>query len=314
MPLDTEIITVGIDMGGTKIAAAPFINGKLLKDQEIKEATPQNNAEAILNTMETMVKQLQSSNDVKAIGISTAGVVSDDGTMIGSCGNIKGWKGTHVKKELERRLGLPVTVENDANCAALAEATVGCAKGMNPVLLVIVGTGIGGGIVWDNKIWRGAHFAGGEIGHIKLNDKKSRRCSCGSWNCWESYASGRGLQNTAHLFFSDPEINNYKLMELYQKGDEIAIEVINTWHEYLALGMAGVINTLDPEAVVVSGGMAQFIDYPNLNKRVRDKVVDALKQHVNIIEGVLENDSGMIGAGCLANFLAQERLLVKSKV
>jgi glucokinase len=104
-------------------------------------------------------------------------------------------------------------------------------------------------------------------------------------------------------------MNNYKLMELYQKGDEIAIEVINTWHEYLALGMAGVINTLDPEAVVVSGGMAQFIDYPNLNKRVRDKVVDALKEYVNIIEGVLGNDSGMIGAACLANFLAQEKLV-----
>ncbi len=306
MPLKPEITTIGIDMGGTKIAAAPFINGKLLKDQELKEATPQNNAEGILNMMESMVKQLQTKNDIKAVGISTAGVVSDDGVMIGSCGNIKGWKGTKVKQELERRLKMPVIVENDANCAALAEATVGGAKNMDPVLLVIVGTGIGGGIVWGNKIWRGAHFAGGEIGHIKLNDKKSRRCSCGSWNCWESYASGRGLQNTAHLFFSDPEMNNYKLMELYQKGDEIAIEVINTWHEYLALGMAGVINTLDPEAVVVSGGMAQFIDYPNLNKRVRDKVVDSLKEHVNIIEGVLGNDSGMVGAACLANFTAQE--------
>lgn len=293
-------------MGGTKIAACPFVNGELLKDQEIREATPQNDSEAILQTMASMVEKLKSQHDIKAVGISTAGIVSNDGTMIGGCGNIKGWKGTKVKSELESRLGLPVEVENDANCAALAEATVGCAKEFNPVLLVIVGTGIGGGIVWGDKVWRGANYAGGEIGHIKLNDKQARRCTCGDWDCWESYASGTGLQNTAHLYFADPTMDNYKLMDLHHKGDETAIEVMNTWHHYLALGMASVINTLDPEAVVVSGGMAQFINYTKLNKKVRDKAVDALKDKINILEGELGNDSGMVGAACLANFAAQQ--------
>lgn len=303
--LEKDLVTIGIDMGGTKIAASPFVNGKLLKEQERREATPQNDAEAILKTMEKMINELRVNNDVKSIGISTAGVVSDDGVMLGSCGNIKGWKGAKVKQELEARLKIPVVVENDANCAALAEATVGCGKGFDPVLLVIVGTGIGGGLVWKNQIWRGAHFAGGEIGHIKISDSRSRHCTCGSWDCWEAYASGKGLQNTAHLLFADPEMDNYKLMELHNKGNDVAIEVLNTWHEYLALGMASVINTLDPQAVVVSGGMAQFINYPKLNKKVRDKVVDSLKDYVNIVEGVLGNDSGMVGAACLANFAAQ---------
>lgn len=310
MVLKKEITTIGIDMGGTKIAACPFSNGTLIKTHEIREATPQNNAEAILQTMETMVNKIKETHDVKAVGISTAGIVSDNGTMIGGCGNIKGWKGTKVKIELEKRLGISVEVENDANCAALAEATVGCAKNFDPVLLVIVGTGIGGGIVWGDKVWRGAHFAGGEIGHIKLADKHARRCTCGDWDCWESYASGTGLQNTAHLFFADPEMDNYKLMDLHHKGDETAIQVVNTWHDYLALGMSSVINTLDPEAVVVSGGMAQFINYAKLNKKVRDRVVDALKDHINILEGSLGNDSGMIGAACLANFAAQKTGMV----
>jgi glucokinase len=182
---------------------------------------------------------------------------------------------------------------------------VGGAADFDPVLLVIVGTGIGGGIVFNNKIWRGKHFAGGEIGHIKVSDKHNRRCTCGAWDCWEAYASGTGLENTAHLFFADTTIDNYKLMELHQKGNETAHEVLNNWHDYLAIGMASVINTLDPEAVVVSGGMAQFINYPKLNKKTRDKVIDGVKDYVNIIEGVLGNDSGMIGAACLANLEVQ---------
>jgi glucokinase len=310
MSINPDLVTVGIDMGGTKIAAAPFVNGQLLIDEIIKEPTPQNNAQAILDLMSSMVKKISEKHQVKAVGISTAGVVSNEGQMIGGCGNIKGWKGTKVKKELEAMLKLPIAVENDANCAAYAEYMVGAAKDFDPVLLVIVGTGIGGGIVFNNKIWRGAHFAGGEIGHIKIVDKRTRRCTCGAWDCWEAYASGNGLQNTAHLFYADPTMDNYKLMDLYHKGDETASQVLNTWHEYLALGMASVINTIDPEAVVLSGGMAKFINYPELNKKVRARVVDALKEYVNIIEGTLGNDSGMVGAACLANVELQTRATV----
>ena len=301
MALNLEVVTVGIDMGGTKIAAAPFVNGQLILNETITEPTPQNDAQGILQLMANMVSKIQENYDVKSVGISTAGIVDNSGIMIGGCGNIKGWKGTKVKKELEAILKMPVVVENDANCAALAESVVGGAAGLDPVLLVIVGTGIGGGIVYDHKVWRGAHFAGGEIGHIKISDKKARRCTCGAWDCWESYASGQALQMTSHLFFADPTMDNYKLMELHNKGDDTAIEVLNTWHDYLALGMASVINSFDPAIVVVSGGMAQFINYPKLNKKVRDKVVDAIKDHVNIVEGRLGNDSGMIGAACLAN-------------
>lgn len=307
MTLKQDFCTVGIDMGGTKIAAAPFINGKLILDELIKEPTPQNNPEEILSLMTTMVKSIQEKHDVKSVGISTAGMVSKEGQMLGGCGNIKGWKGTQVKKELEKSLALPVFVENDANCAAFGEYMVGCAADFDPVLLVIVGTGIGGGIVYQNTIWRGSNYAGGEIGHIKVSDKHARRCTCGAWDCWEAYASGTGLENTAQLFFADPSIDNYKLMELHSKGDETALEVINTWHDYLAIGMSSVINTLDPQAIVVSGGMAQFINYPKLNKKTKDKVIDGAKPFVNILQGVLGNDSGMIGAACLANLGVQDQ-------
>lgn len=301
MALNLEIVTVGIDMGGTKIAAAPFVNGKLILEEKIIEPTPQNDPQGILSIIANMVSKIQEKYEVRAVGVSTAGVVDNQGTMIGGCGNIKGWKGTKVKKELEALLRMPVVVENDANCAALAESVVGCAANFNPVLLVIVGTGIGGGLIYEHKVWRGAHFSGGEIGHIKISDAKARHCTCGAWDCWESYASGNGLQITSHLLFADPKMDNYKLMQLHQQGDDTAIQVLNTWHEYLALGMASVINSFDPDIVVVSGGMAKFIDYPKLNNKVKDKVVDSIKNYVRIVEGTLGNDSGMIGAACLAN-------------
>lgn len=304
--IDLEITTIGIDIGGTKIAAAPLKGGNLVQSDLLKENTPQNNSEEILSVMAKMIASIRKNHDVKAIGISTAGMVNGKGEMVGGCGNIKGWKGTKVKKELEATTKLPVVVENDANCAAYGEYMVGCAKDFNPILLVILGTGVGGGIVYDNKIWRGAHFGGGEIGHIKIADKKARRCTCGGWDCWEAYASGTGLQNTARSFMASPEMDNYKLMDLHNKGDAIAIEVMSTWHDHLALGMSSMMNTLDPEAIVVSGGIAQFVNYPKLNKKVIDRVIDGLKEHVKIIEGILGNDSGMIGAACLANMMLRE--------
>jgi glucokinase len=304
MQLDKDLTTIGIDMGGTKIAVGIFRNEELLEDEILVEATPQTGADDILAEITNMVNKLKDRHPVTAIGMSTAGMVNDKGEMIGACGNIKYWKGTKVKKELEARTQLPTAVENDANCAAFGEYMVGCARDYDPVLLVILGTGIGGGFVWDHRIMRGAHFGGGEIGHIKVSDSKTHKCTCGAWDCWEAYGSGTGLENIARLSFADPRMDNYKLVELHKKGDENAIQVFGTWHEYLALGMSSMINTFDPDAVVVSGGMAKFVNYSELNRLTKEKVVDGLKNYVNIIEGILGNNSGMIGAACLANILA----------
>ena len=312
MPINNEVTTVGIDLGGTKIAAAPVQGTTLISSEIRKEPTPQaNNSEEILDLMAKMVDEISETNEVAAVGISTAGMVNDKGEMIGSCGNIPSWKGTKVKKELEAKLKIPVFVENDANCAAYGEYMAGSGKDYKSMIMVTLGTGIGGGIIFNDQIWRGAHFGGGEIGHLKLHSNKTRRCTCGAWDCWEAYASGTGLNNTARTFMANPNIDNYKLMEMYNHGDTDAIEVISVWHDHVAQGIATLTNSLDPEAFVIGGGLAHFINYPKLNKKVKDKVVDALKPFVNIIEGKLENDSGMIGAACLANVeLASQRVAV----
>lgn len=314
MELQEDICTVGIDMGGTKIAAAPFINGELISSDLLKEPTPQTSSEDILNIMASMVEKLKAKHEISAIGISTAGAVNSKGEISGGCGNIPVWRGTKAKAELEKRVGLPVTVENDANCSAFAEYKAGAARGYDPILLVIVGTGIGGGIVYDDKIWQGANFFGGEIGHIKISDQGETPCTCGAIDCWEAFASGPAVEKLAKKTFledipaltglgisSIDELNNKKLMEFANAGNETAKKVMDIWHKYLALGMSSVINVFDPACVVTSGGMAQFINYEKLNELVKEQLVDALKPHVNIRPGAFANNSGMIGAAVLAN-------------
>jgi glucokinase len=301
MSIKEDVITIGIDLGGTKIAAAPLKGSQLIHDDLIKESTPQTGAEDILATMEAMISKIREKHDIQGIGISTAGMVDDNGQMIGSCGNLRYWKGTKVKKELEAKTGIFTYVENDANCAAFGEYIAGSGKNHRSIVMVTLGTGIGGGIVFDNQIWRGAHFGGGEIGHMKIHSAKTRRCTCGSWDCWEAYASGTGLNNTARTHLADPTIDNYKLIDMYKSGDMEAIAVIGVWHDHIAQGVSSLINAFDPAAVIVGGGLAQFVDYAKLNKKIKDRVVDGLKPHVNVLKGILDNDSGMIGAACLAN-------------
>jgi glucokinase len=301
MLINDDVTTVGIDLGGTKLAAAPMKGSIFVESEIIKEATPSGTSEDIIDTMCKMVKKIQETHGIAAVGVSTAGMVNEKGEMIGSCGNIPSWKGTKVKKELEAKLSLPVIVENDANCSAYGEYAIGSGKDFKSMIMVTLGTGIGGGIIINDQIWRGAHFGGGEIGHLKLHSNRTRRCTCGSWDCWEAYASGTGLNNTARTYLADPNINNYSLMDKYNHGDADAIEVISVWHDHVAQGIASLINSFDPEAVVIGGGLAQFINYPNLNKKLKARVVDALKPYINVIEGKLANNSGMVGAACLAN-------------
>ncbi len=302
--LNHKITTVGIDIGGTKIAAAPLVGHELDDSVLIKKDTPQNNPELVLQMMLDMVQELKAKFEIEAVGVSTAGVVDDYGTMLGSCGNIQGWKSTPVKSSLEASLGLPVIVENDANCAAFAEYKLGAAKASEPLLLVIVGTGIGGGLVYKNQIWRGANFAGVEIGHMKItDDKQAFLCTCGALGCWEAYASGTGLKNIARKIFADEKIDSHQVLDLYQRGDAKAVEVFESWHYYLALGMNSIIHCFDPQAIVVSGGMAKFIDYKKLNQDTDMQMIDAIKGKVNISEGKLGNHSGIIGAALLAQGL-----------
>ncbi|OGI18897.1 MAG: hypothetical protein A3B68_06645 [Candidatus Melainabacteria bacterium RIFCSPHIGHO2_02_FULL_34_12] len=294
---------MGIDIGGTKIAAALVSSGRLMTPVYSVHTL---HGSKILNQVSKFYEKFSKKYLISGIGISTAGMVSDDGRIVGSTGNIPGWQGTKVKETLQKKYRLPIVVENDANAAAYAEYQIGSAKGANPLLMITLGTGVGGGVVVNGKLVRGAHYAGGEIGHIKLSYTKQRHCTCGRYDCLEAYASGNGLLALIKHYF--PE--NYKkittrdlfrLAKSKNKNAIFAIRAVEDWHFYIALGICNLFQLIDPKKIVLSGGLSSEIDINYLTKETRKLLLPALEKSVHIEKSVLNNDAGLLGAALLAS-------------
>ncbi|MBI3591831.1 MAG: ROK family protein [Candidatus Melainabacteria bacterium] len=294
---------MGIDIGGTKIACALVSSGKLASPVYTAR-TPR--GEKILSVVSKFYEQFSRKYLISGVGISTAGMVSDHGRIVGSTGNIPGWQGTKVKEILQKKYRLPVVVENDANAAAYAEYQIGSARGANPLLMITLGTGVGGGVVVNGRLVRGAHFAGGEIGHIKLSYTKQRRCTCGRYDCLEAYASGNGLLALIKHYFPDKykKISTrdlFRLARLKNKSSIFAIRAVEDWHFYIALGICNLFQVFDPEKIVLSGGLSEEVNINYLVKETGKLLLPALSKSVRIEKSRLGNNAGLLGAALLAS-------------
>ncbi len=293
---------MGVDIGGTKIAFALVSSGRLVTSvYNVK--TP--HGVKILSAVGEFYEKFAKKYLISAIGISTAGMVSDEGQIMGSTGNIPGWQGTKVKGLLQKKYRLPVVVENDANAAAYAEYQIGSARGANPLLMITLGTGVGGGIVVNGKLIRGAHFAGGEIGHIKLSYTKQRLCTCGKYDCLEAYASGNGLLVLIKHYFPGKyktmtTRDLFKLSKSKNKNAIFAIRAVEDWHFYIAEGICNLFQVFDPEKIILSGGLSSEVNIKYLKKLTGTMVLPALEKSVHIEKSVLNNDAGLLGAALLA--------------
>ena len=299
---------LGIDIGGTKIACALVSSGRLVTPIYTVK-TPR--GEKILSVVGKFYESFVKKYLISGIGISTAGMVSNEGRIIGSTGNIPGWQGTKVKEILQKKYRLPVIVENDANAAAYAEYQIGSARGANPLLMITLGTGVGGGIVVNGKLVRGAHFAGGEIGHIKLSYTKQRLCTCGRYDCLEAYASGNGLLALIKHYFPDKykkitTKNLFKIARSKNHKDEatsslLAIRAVEDWHFYIAEGICNLFQVFDPEKIILSGGLSEQVDLKYLRKQTANMVLPALEKSIHVEKSILGNNAGLLGAALLAS-------------
>ncbi len=303
----------GIDIGGTKINFA-CVEGEEPGCDVISLKTP-GTSRGILDAFYDGVGQLIAKHGIKAIGIATAGTVDlENSRVTGSTGNLPaGYSGLELKKTLEEKFNIPVLVENDANAAAYAEFKAGSAKGHLNTITITLGTGIGGGIIANGKLIRGRSGAGAEIGHIPMTPEKKRKCTCGAWDCWEAYASGTGYALNARELARKIPVNNrkgvlkdknidelttYDVISGLNNNDKFAVEVHNLWEEYLSMGIASLMNVFEPDSVVLSGGMAKFINYDALNAKIRERVVIADTQ---LVPAKFENFAGLLGAVYLAS-------------
>jgi glucokinase len=308
-------VAIGLDIGGTKISAARLNTTKGIERFE-KVSTP-TDGRAFVAAIVELLKPLMDGDAVpECIGIASAGTVnSDTGEIFGSTGNLPALRQIgSLRESLEQQLNVPVFVENDANAAAYGEARAGAAVGYADVLMITLGTGVGTGFLIHDQLVRGAHFTGGEGGHIAISKSKRRLCTCGRWDCWETYASGTGLAKTAQLELvaapnaqsslilqkngkAIPDVTTYDVLAAYEAGDYIAKEVLSQWHQDIALGLGSLMNFLDPAITVVGGGMASVVDFELLTRLTQERAMHA---PIQLVPATLGNKAGIVGAAYLA--------------
>ncbi|HEX2031123.1 MAG TPA: ROK family glucokinase [Actinomycetota bacterium] len=303
---------VGIDVGGTKVLGVLVgEDGSVLREDLFE--TPAEDVAGIMETIYRLADILRDGADPVGVGVGAAGMVDFGAGMIRSAPNLA-WRETPIRDLVEERTGLPCVVDNDANAATWAEYRFGAGRGYAHLLVVTVGTGIGGGIVADGALSRGAHGFAAEIGHF-IVEPGGPWCGCGNRGCWEQVASGQALDRLARrlaeqrpdsrvaLLAGHAEATGLHVWEAARAGDRAATQIIEEIGRRLGEGIAGLVNVLDPEAVVVGGGVAE-IGSP-LFEPARRAFLGAVeapghRPEVPIIPAALGNRAGAIGAAALA--------------
>ncbi|APD08999.1 MULTISPECIES: glucokinase [Thermus] len=245
---------VGLDLGGTKIAAGVFDGERLLS--KVILPTPKEGGMAVVRALAEAARQAEAEAGEKgvAIGLGTPGPLDFRQGTIRFTPNIPGLVDFPIRKLLEEATGKPVHLENDANAAALAEHHLGAAKGERSSLFLTVSTGIGGGVVLEGRVLRGERGQGGELGHITLLPG-GPVCGCGLEGCLEALAAGRALEREAAYAYHRP-LSNQELFALFEEGDPKAQRILLQAARYVGLGLASLVKAFDPGAVVVGGGLA----------------------------------------------------------
>lgn len=281
---------LAIDVGGTKIYNTIVNeNGEIVGEIE-KRPTPKTFAE-IKKVFEDIISRHE--NEVDVIAFATCGAVNNNNDgILGSTGNIAQEYPTMDFKSLSNK---PVFVENDANAAAWAEHVIGSSKGMPYSVMLTLGTGVGGGIILDNKLYKGKNGAAGEM-HFKMRTDKHRKCTCGSFDCFEAYASGTGLKKTAEEISGNSDITTYDVIA-GKDTCPMMKKIFETWQNDILEGIIGLANIFDPDVIVLSGSMAEFVDIDYLEKEANKEIVTT---PFKVVKASAGNYSGMIGAALLA--------------
>jgi glucokinase len=307
-------LTCGVDVGGTKIAGAVVdTEGKVLEEHRVE--SPATDTEAIEDAIAGLVTELGSRHQIEAVGVGAAGYVSASRSVVMFAPNLA-WRDVDLRSELEERVHVPVVVENDANSAAWGEFRFGAGADADDLLLVTVGTGVGGGIVLDGELFRGSFGAAAEIGHLRVVPG-GRPCGCGKLGCLEQYGSGSALVKAARDAADRPEaaallaaaggdpanIKGPMITELARAGDAFALGALAEIGRWLGEGIASLAAVLDPVVVVIGGGVSDAGDL------LLDPIREAFREHLTAREhrpeaeiraATLGNRAGMIGAADLA--------------
>jgi glucokinase len=304
-------VVLGVDVGGTKVAVAA-IDGVVVRDS-VEQPTELKSTEALLDGIELAVRRLlERVGEPEAIGVGVPSQIEFATGTVETSVNIP-LTGVPLRAELGRRFGVPVFVDNDANCAALAEAHT---LGQSNLVMLTLGTGVGGGVVIDGKTFRGAHGLGAELGHVTLNpDGPPCPGNCPNRGCIEAYCSGQALERDATMLAHDlpgtaladhlndeGKVSGRDVVATAEAGDQAALLVFDNFARMLGVAIAGYVNVFEPDRLAIAGGLSRASDL-FLERAVHEaslRALPALWRRVTIALAEGGADAGVIGAGVLA--------------
>jgi glucokinase len=307
---------IGVDLGGTFIKIG-IVNekGKILKKVEIETKAVEGPKEVVKQICKG-IRLILSDNKMKieGIGIGSPGMVNSKKGTVENPPNFPGWKKVNLKKAIYKEFGIPTEIENDANDAAVGELIYGAGKKFKSFLMVTLGTGVGGGIIFNKRIYRGDSGAAGEIGHATI-DYKGERCKCGNYGCIETFIGNNYLiQRIKKDLKRHPKSAVIKLVQGDLKkitpriiheasllGDEFAKSVIIEAGTKLGYGLASVVNVLDIANIIVGGGVAGFGEllFESLEQSIKERVLIPIKPRITVKPAKLKNEAGIKGASAL---------------
>ena len=309
--------TVGIDIGGTKVLGGVVDQtGAVIR--RARRDTPTEGGVALTQAIADVALELMNEEEIESVGVSVAAFISADRKTILATPNIKDWNGVNLDYELTTRIGLPVVIENDANSAAWGEFKFGAARGKESIFMLTVGTGIGGGIVINSNLLRGSFGIAAEIGHLRIVPN-GLLCGCGAHGCFEQYGSGTALlRHAREAIVANPDrsrnilgrgdgtiegVKGSAITEAARDGDELALSVFEITGDYIGAGIASLAVILDPEAVVIGGGVIDAGEILlNPIRTSMDKYMPFAGKHPHpqIIGAQLGNEAGLVGVADLA--------------
>jgi glucokinase len=295
---------IGIDLGATNLKIALLDTNCRIKEKVALPTRKFIRKTALISAIIRAVHKIMHSikcrrHNILGIGIGVPGPVDFPKGMAHSFTNIPGWKKVGLRAILQRKLGIPVFIDNDANLMALAEARRGAARGALNAVCLTLGTGVGGGLIIDKRLYRGSTFGAGEIGHMPINEK-GPACKCGGMACLEAYVGNKRISTLARRLFGR-RITPEKLAQMSRQGNLKARRIWLEVGRHLGVALCAVVNLLNPEVIVIGGGVAGAggVLFDAAKRLIRKRAMPVQAKAVRVVRAKLGNDAGIVGAALL---------------
>ncbi len=302
---------IGIDLGGTNFRLAVVTPEGVIGDRMHCSVESSRGKEAVLKDLVSSIqrlakKQKPTGGKLVAVGLGVPGLIRPKEGIVTESPNLPGWIDFDIRTPIEAALGVPLAIENDANCFALGEFWQGAAQKAKHVCALTLGTGVGGGIVLNGELWRGADGMAGEVGHMII-EADGRQCKCGSRGCLEQYASGTAIRQFAVEARWDRkghpgDITAQDVYEAAQQGDKVALGIFRKMGHFLGIGLTTLINLLNVEMIVLGGKVSEAWEFFILQteETVKERAFTVPARRAKIVKSVLGDNGGIMGAAYLA--------------